>query len=214
MRDLDRIMVSHADADHAGALEVLLAAFPGTEVWSGTPDDLELPGGAVTACRAGQAWRWDGVHFEVLAPRQPGGDDRNAASCVLRVTAGSQRLLLAGDIEARSERVLAAQADAPLRAQVLVAPHHGSAGASSPALVAAVQARHVIFSAGYRNRYGHPDPAVLQRWHDAGARLWRTDCDGALRVWSRPGGSLRIQARRLARPALWRAHCGGAAAAP
>lgn len=217
VRELDRVMVSHADSDHAGALGELLAAFPRAEVWSGTPRQLELPSGAARPCRAGQRWRWDGVDFAVLAPQRAGGDDRNAASCVLRVSAGSRRLLLTGDIEAAGERRLAvrlARLDRSLEAEVLVAPHHGSVGASSPALVAAVQPRHVIFSAGYRNRYGHPHSAVLQRWASAGARLWRTDCDGALRVWSEAGGGLRVQARRAMRPALWRAGCGGAPAAP
>jgi competence protein ComEC len=48
--------------------------------------------------------------------------------------------------------------------------------------VAAVAPQRAILSVGYRNRFNHPNPAVVQRYVAIGARLHRTDCEGALHV--------------------------------
>jgi competence protein ComEC len=104
----------------------------------------------------------------------------NDRSCVVRITARGQRILLAGDIEARSERELLAADATALRADILVVPHHGSTTSSTPEFVAAVAPRIAVFTSGYRNRFGHPRPVVLQRYIDAGSRLLRSDGHGAL----------------------------------
>jgi len=63
---------------------------------------------------------------------------------------------------------------------VLKAPHHGSLTSSTPAFIAAVRPAAVIFSAGRDNRFGHPAPAVVDRYRTAGAAIFRTDRDGAI----------------------------------
>lgn len=92
----------------------------------------------------------------------------NARSCVLRIqsapdAAGPSRVaLLAGDIEAAQESQLLALG-APLRADLLLVPHHGSKTSSSAAFLDAVQPQEAWVQSGYRNRYGHPAGDVLQR---------------------------------------------------
>jgi pimeloyl-ACP methyl ester carboxylesterase len=65
---------------------------------------------------------------------------------------------------------------------VLLVPHHGAKGSSTAEFIAAVDARDVLFSVGYRNRFGHPRPEIVERYASTAARLWRTDHHGALRV--------------------------------
>jgi competence protein ComEC len=95
-----------------------------------------------------------------------------------------QVALLVGDIEKPQElQLLAAQE--PLRADLLLVPHHGSKTSSSEVFLDAVQPRMAWVQAGYRNRYGHPAPEVLQRYrvrgivvHDSphcGAMTWRSE---------------------------------------
>lgn len=89
-----------------------------------------------------------------------------------------------------------------LRADVLLAPHHGSLTSSTPAFVQAVAARHVVFQAGYRNRFGHPRPAVVARYRAAGARIWQSAGHGAVRFsFSRQG--IEASAYRDARRRYW-----------
>ena len=100
---------------------------------------------------------------------------------MLRVAAAQGTALLAGDIEREQEGALvAAQAEA-LRADVLLAPHHGSKTSSSPAFLDAVAPRLVIVQAGYRNRFGHPAPEVRQRYEARGASMADTAHCGAVR---------------------------------
>jgi len=217
VRALDVLVVSHADVDHAGGLGSLLAAFP--VVVSYASFDLArhvrrqqamqasseplLPA-SQRACEAGLQWQTDGVSFSFVHPptqgeqvRRRGGCDGNARSCVLRVQGRWHAVLLPGDAGTAQETSYA-----PGLAPVdpVVAPHHGSATSSGPALVRAAQARHVIAQAGWLNRFGHPAARVVQRWQAAGAQVWRTDRHGAVLAHSRPDGlAVALQRERARR---------------
>jgi len=189
VRRLDTLIVSHADRDHAGGADSLLAAVPVAR------DERR--------CVDGDAWEWDGVRFSVLHPAA--GDyerkvSTNALSCVLKIESTHGSVLIPGDVEARAERELLARHGDALQAEILIAPHHGGRKASSPQFVAAVGARAVIFPVGYRNRFGHPHPAVLARY--AGANVHRTDRHGAVSVKIGAGGTA-IGREREARRRYW-----------
>jgi competence protein ComEC len=115
---------------------------------------------------------------------------RNDDSLVLELSLGAVAFLLTGDIEEGAETRLAASP-----AQVLKVPHHGSKSSSSPGLIAALGPRLAIVSAGYRNRFGHPHPTVVDRLLKAGVRLYRTDRDGAVTV-STDGTSIWVRTFR------------------
>jgi competence protein ComEC len=202
---VDVVVVSHADQDHAGGLGGLLADLPARRLLSGEPDELDNPSGLVVEpCRAGTSWRWDGVSFRVL---HPGGRGRsgNDASCVLRVATVGGSVLLTGDIEAGVEmELVAAQGDA-LRADLLVAAHHGSDSSSTMPFLRAVGPRWVWFSAGYANRWGFPSEAVVGRVRAYGSATANTATDGAvsLTLPATPGALVPRRARHdLLR--LWR----------
>lgn len=174
---LDRLIVSHADNDHAGGTHILLDALTVAETWSGEPADL---GPMVRRCQAGDAWRWDGVQFQILHPATGSVSSGNNASCVLRVDNAAGSLLLTGDIEAAVEQRLVTSAGESLSASVVVAPHHGSASSSTQRFVEAVDAEQVLFAAGWANRYGFPDPDVVERWALQGATPFDTAMTGTL----------------------------------
>lgn len=169
---LDLLLVSHGDNDHRGGAASLAAAFPPTRVLSSVPQ--RLPGLAAEPCRAGEGWSWDGVRFELLHPSLAiGVGEGNNRSCVLRVSAGDQHLLLTGDIERPAEESLLRQRPADLRAELLVVPHHGSRSSSTAAFIDAVAPRYALFPVGYRNRYRLPAPAVIDEY--AKRRIQRLD---------------------------------------
>jgi competence protein ComEC len=196
-RDLDLLIVSHADNDHAGGAAAVANAFPAADVLTGP--DVVAPAGR--RCERGQTWEWDGVGFAVLHPDSEIGARGNDSSCVLKVSARGGALLVTGDIERRGENSLAGQ---PLFADVVVVPHHGSATSSSPSFVAAVGADHAIVSAGFANRWGFPRAEVRDRWQRAGAAMLVTGEAGAVTVELGAAG-IAVSAQRDGRHRYWQA---------
>lgn len=194
---LDRIVLSHADLDHVGGLPAVRRAYDDAAV--------QAPPGAlagVEPCYAGQAWRWDGVDFEVLHPAPATPYAGNASSCVLRIGTGHGAVLLAGDIGHREEAALLRSGADRLRADVLVVPHHGSAGSSSAAWVESVSPRLALVSAGHGNRFRHPRPEVVARWQAVGAEVLNTADSGAVRIWLGPQG-LQVREQRIFERRWW-----------
>jgi competence protein ComEC len=196
---LDALVISHGDNDHAGGAAAVVAALPVAARYAppGMPSAL-----AADACVTGQAWQWDGVQFEFLHPHAGFPYLRNESSCVLRVQSRHGAVLLTGDIGEVIEQGLAKRQHGQLRADVVLAPHHGSGGSSLSAFVAATRARLVLVSTGHRNRFGHPRPEVVERWQRAGAEVLVTADSGAVRVWLGAEG-LQLRERRVWRRRLW-----------
>ena len=187
---LDAVVVSHSDSDHSGGAAAVQAAQPQARWLSSYDVD------PTRRCVAGQRWQWDGVDFEVLHPQTGLYDENgkgrlssNAMSCVLRVSNGTHSAWLGGDIDAAQE-VRLALARPELRATVMLAPHHGSQTSSSPVLLNTLQPAWVIVQSGYRNRFNHPAPVVLERYAqrgvpwvnspECGAATWRSAEPGAV----------------------------------
>ena len=180
---IDRLILSHADNDHLGGAAALLAEIPAQEILASDRLRMEKKGfrQPLTPCHAGQQWNWDGVVFRLLHPSVETGLRRNDQSCVLQVVASGQGLLLSGDIEKAAERELVRIYGDDLRAEILVAPHHGSNTSSTSAFIDAVSPRHVLFPVGYRNRYGFPHPKVQARYQSRQVRDYQTSRGGAIR---------------------------------
>lgn len=209
---LDVLVLSHADLDHVGGARAVLASTPvarshasfdlpaflrrDARMWPDAGNAQPVLPQEMERCERGRSWEADGVIFTFLHPA-PGGnarvEDRNADSCVLRVEGARHSLLLTGDVGVAQERELAAIGLAP--ADVVLAPHHGSASSSGRELVAAAGAAHAIAQVGHLNRFRHPARAVELRWTRAGARFWRSDRDGAVMAESSAEG-LDVWAQR------------------
>lgn len=162
-------VVTHDHADHAGGMAAVRARFPGAEAW--TAVDLATPrelGGAVIT----------GLSPDVRAANRDRAHANERAQ-VLRVDYGATTFLLASDIPGGVERALAVSGT-PLGATVLKVAHHGARDSSTAPFLAAVNPAIAAISVGARNPYRHPDPDVLARLDAAGARVLRTDRDGAL----------------------------------
>ena len=206
---LDRLIVTHQDRDHSGGAESVLAGLPVALTQSSLAADspYRLSAPDQQACIDGETWEWDGVRFEMLHPRPAAYllpvVKSNDLSCVLMVSAAGSRMLLTGDIESVSELDLVARHGQRLRADVLLAPHHGSRTSSSEAFLDAVGAAQVILPVGYRNRFRHPNGEVMARYQTRAAAVHRTDRDGAVRVLLGP--AVNLERTRELRKRYWHA---------
>lgn len=200
---VDMLVLSHRDSDHSGGAAAVLAAWPRAAFLSSLEAAHELQSlRPATRCVAGQRWQWDGVEFEILHPAAnayAAAHKPNAVSCVLRVAASGESVLLAGDIEQAQERQLQAQL---IASRVLLVPHHGSKTSSSAAFIDAVRPTVALVQAGWRNRFGHPAPAVIDRYQQRGVQVVETARCGAVHWHSREPH--RVGCERLRRPRYWR----------
>lgn len=200
-RRLDVVVLTHPDADHVGGLPAVLGRYrvahvvqpdvahdtPDARAWAAA---VTSEGAAVWSARRGLRLTLDGAAGVAAEVRWPPPGDLAAAigapepatndhSVVLTIGYGAARVLLTGDIEAGVERALV-RSGLDLRADVLKVAHHGSATSSGAAFLAAVAPRLAVVSVGADNRFGHPDPGVLDRLGPTTVR--RTDVDGAVDV--------------------------------
>ncbi len=209
VRRLDTLIVSHDDQDHYGGASSVLQAMPVAQLLTSVAegDPLRFEADNAAHCFGGQGWTWDGVRFDLLHPTRASYADAslkdNNRSCVLRVAAGKQVALIPGDIEARAEQQLLNSNRAALRAQVLIAPHHGSKTSSMPDFVRAVDPRIVIYPVGYRNRFGHPHVDVEERYLRQGSHTYRSDRDGAVTLHLGASDTIKVTPHRATYRRYW-----------
>ena len=169
----DYVLITHYDNDHAGGLNYFLQAYPDVE-------ELSPDGRCPTEPLVLDAVKFDFYQARLL-------DDANNRSCTMLVSSrSSRRVYFSGDIERSAELMLHRRLP-PV--DVLVAPHHGSNTSSSAFFLDRLSPRAVIISAGYQNRYGHPHPAVLQRYRQRNISYAITADDGTL-TWSSEDGEI------------------------
>lgn len=208
IKALSGMIVTHADNDHSGGANAVMQAMQppwlATSIAPGHFSIANAPG--VERCETGGRWNWDGVEFEFLHPpaasyarEKVRGNDR---SCVLKISAGGTSVLLAADVEQKSEREMLASVRDLLRARVLLVPHHGSRTSSSTQFIDSVNPDYALVAAGYRNRFGHPKDDVLDRYRRIGARVYRTELDGAL-LLELSGQGVAIQRYRALYRRYW-----------
>jgi competence protein ComEC len=232
---VDTLVISHSDSDHAGGTLSLVNRLPVKEALSGQPKIMNqrlqanvkkrlrkeqskqsenmsilstktltkltpkiasniTPNFSLkfSLCKVGQSWQVDGVVFEIRSPTATeigeGLTSDNDLSCVLKITADQQSILITGDLSQRGERLLMkqfAKNPSQLQADLLIAGHHGSKSSTSQAWLNWVAPNKVVFSAGYLNRYHFPNKAVLKRLEQQDkskpVNWWNTACSGALK---------------------------------
>ncbi|MDO3722481.1 DNA internalization-related competence protein ComEC/Rec2 [Marinobacter sp. chi1] len=182
---INQLVVSHADTDHAGGLTRLSDTFEIDSVVSGEPGEARqrmASGVAVAPCRQVQT---NVGELKVDFWQSSVGSEGNDASCVLRVRSVQLGVewVLPGDISRETELEYLAHSAGTWQNsvyRVMIAPHHGSKTSSSRAWVAYIRPNVVVFSAGYRHRFGHPHPSVTRRYREFGAVPFSTACSGAL----------------------------------
>ncbi len=195
------LVLTHADADHDGAVEGALAGraagaalAPQGYESSDAEQALNAESVPLRTTVAGQRWEAGPWRLDVLWPRDGGGHDSNDVSVVLLarwnppsdVPAAPMTALLTGDIEESAQRTLLGE-HAIRGVDVLKTPHHG-AKTQEDRFLAATRPRVTITSVGGDNTYGHPDPGTWELLTSLTRASYRTDQHGDIAVVPGPEG--------------------------
>jgi len=193
-KKIDYLVLTHAHPDHLNGLKAVARNFRVANFWeSFSPphnesyEELKAALGSSTLARRvfnGFNHREGAVRIESLHPADSQPHVRevtNEESLVLSISLGEVSFLLAADIGTEAEAEILRRAP-DLRACVLKSPHHGSRTSSSLSFLEQIRPQFVVISAGRGNVYGVPHPDVLERYEKLGARILRTDRDGAVEV--------------------------------
>jgi competence protein ComEC len=202
LKRIDVVALTHAHQDHLGGLPAIFENFRVGEFWVGR--DIQSAayrqvlavarshGVLIRHLKEGDAFSEDGVSVNILWPDDlsESKSAKNDDSLVMRLTDGAESFLLAGDIERPSERKILAD-EQPQRVNFLKVAHHGSKTSSTEPFLSAAHPAFAAISVGRDNIFGHPSPEVTDRLEAAGARVYRTDRDGAVTA-STDGGTLSV----------------------
>lgn len=185
IKEIDYLVLSHAQRDHMDGLKFVAENFSVGEFWWNGAGDLGelgsilkengVPVLIVNNSSAGRVV--GGATVEALHPSGQEPFDSNNMCLVLRISYGNTRFLFTGDIGEDAEGMLMKK---NIRAEVLKAPHHGSRYSSSEGFLKAVGASVVVVSAGRHNVFHFPHAETLERYRAAGLKVLRTDSDGAV----------------------------------
>lgn len=197
IKQIDIMIISHGDNDHAGGAKAIVENFPVKKILSSVPENFPTAW-HTQHCWDGQQWQWDGVQFFMLSPNKTMSNfSKNNHSCVLKITTGQRSILLTGDIEKNAENELLTQYSKQLKADILQVPHHGSKTSSTKEFVQAVHPQYALFSTGYRNRFHFPAQAVIARYKVYQTVLYDTAITGAITFFIMPN-------QLIAAPILYR----------
>jgi len=174
IRQLDYLVLSHADTDHTGAFAEVIKAYPQVKLIA----DFET-GFLQQPCLSLPAYYLDAELWAFRSAHQL--QEGNDSSCVLAIKTAGWQTLLTGDIGHNVEaELLLAQPN--LRSDLLVLGHHGSKSSSQLNFLSRVHPLVALNSAASKNAYGHPSAEVLGRLALLQIPLLNTAEQGAVRI--------------------------------
>jgi competence protein ComEC len=118
--------------------------------------------------------------IKVLWPDN-GEYDPNNSSIAVRIDTPDFSLFVGGDMEPETQAVIAAELTS---VDIYKVCHHGSAY-QDESFTRALDPQVAVISVGAGNSYGHPAANTLTLLEQVGAKVLRTDVDGAIAIAAR-----------------------------
>lgn len=187
---LDKLIITHGDADHAGGAEAVLKNIKVRELV--LPDRLKYSEFekeliekvkkekiSLRFVHQGDSWSTSQERFLILAPQEKTIMEGNNASIVLYTNLGGQRWLFTGDLEKEGENLLMEKYPT-LSVDVLKAGHHGSKSSTTEPFIKQMKPKIAVISVGENNRFKHPHTEVIARLEKHNIHIMRTDTSGAI----------------------------------
>lgn len=154
----------------------------------------EKNNGSVTISKVNDTYTLGDVKISVLACASK---IDAAQSIILQIQHFDTKYLFASDVKAEEEGALCKQYGEALKSDVLFIGNHGSSISSSDAFLDTVNPKIAIFSVDGNDGSGLPESKVLDALHQRNIDLYRTDCNGDIKLVS-DGKSINISTTKKA----------------
>ena len=161
------LVYTHGHADHIAGLAGAVRGRKVGATWFGN-------------VKRGHSAQIGDTKIKVLWPDN-GEYDPNNSSIAVRIDTPDFSLFAGGDMEPLTQSVIAGTMRA---VDIYTVCHHGSAY-QDQLFTRALSPQVAMISVGAGNSYGHPAPATLELLAQAGAKVLRTDRDGAIAISAR-----------------------------
>lgn len=203
---IDYLISTHPDKDHIEGLIYVLKKYEvGQVLWNGdyktnyltkaffqAAEDAGITPEAASSDRDIELK--DGVRVDIVFPLKQNfstQENTNANSIVANAIFGSNEILLTGDADNELEEKLL-KANSNISADVLKVGHHGSRFSTGEDFLNAVTPEYSVIQVGKDNKYGHPNPSVLNRLEEHGSKIFRNDLDGRVEFVFSEKGIIKI----------------------
>ena len=167
IREIPLLILTHGHADHIAGLSGAIANRKVGTKWFGN-------------VKRGATARFGEMNIKVLWP-DTGSYDENNSSIAVRIDTPDFSLFAGGDMEPLTQTMIAPELT---RVDIYKVSHHGSAY-QDESFTRALQPQLALISVGAENSYGHPAANTIELLRQVGAKVRRTDTDGAIAVRAR-----------------------------
>lgn len=195
IKKIDYVIATHPHEDHIGAMDDILKnfeieAFYAPKVTSSAKDftnlvkELADKNKRISVLKSGMHIKiYSDINLEVLSPKKDIYENINNYSPVIRLNFNEINFLFTGDSEKVIEEELLLN-HINLSSQVLKVGHHGSKTSTSVDFLNKVNPIYAVISCGLGNDYGHPDSNVIKLLKEKDIKIFRTDKDGNILLYS------------------------------
>lgn len=175
--ELDKLILSHDDNDHAGGVNDILQHYPNVEFIQSSHKNYQK--NDRTFCQRGRNWSWQGLFFAVLSPEYIVQRAKNPHSCVILLTDGNYKVLLTGDADVATEQQILPYLS---KIDVLQVGHHGSNTSTGSALLTMTRPEISVISSGRWNAWKFPHHKVIARLAEAKSAVYNNAELGQIRL--------------------------------